>query len=122
MSFKIKPSWPEKHAIESNMARKEYNAVYRELQNFYALVDKAAATGIGPVIHFIRKATFVEFGGPNLWNRRTELLIREIEQRNAEWFDEEMYLDLDTQWQLSGLDREEHLFSDVEIICSRCGR
>lgn len=121
--FEIKPAFPEMPEVKEAMNNRDYNHAYRCLQNFYAMVCQTAiAPGAEHYTTALRQLTFVPFGGPNHWNRVTELIIREIEKTDASNVGRSLYEDLELDWKLSGLNREEYLRGDIEIVCSRCGR
>ena len=121
--FEIKPAFPDTLEVEGAMSRRDYNYAFRCLQNFYALASQG---GVSPAADTytptLRRLTFVPFGGPNNWNRVTELIMREIEKADAKHAGRILFEDLELDWKLSGLNREEYLNGEVEIVCSRCGR
>lgn len=121
--FPIKPDFPSISLVRTGVREGDLNNVWRILQNFLALVEQAP---ISPQAHQytlqLRDATFIPFGGPNLWNRRTELILREIEAADAAHTGLTMHENLEVEWAKSGLNREENLYGDVEIVCTRCGR
>ena len=109
--------------VEGAMTRRDYNHAFRCLQNFFALVsDGSISPAADTYTPALRRLTFVPFGGPNNWNRVTELVLREIEKADARQLGTPLFEDLEMDWKLSGLNREEYLYGDVEIVCSRCGR
>jgi hypothetical protein len=123
MAFPIKADIPEQMEVSARMRAGDLNGVFRIIQNFYALVKKAAVSPGGHIyLTWLRKITFIPFGGPNLWNRKTELMFREIERAEAKHYNEDLHPNLEVEWKSSGLEREVHLHGNIEIICSRCGR
>ena len=123
MTFKIKPDFPDLLEVEGAMNVGDYNHVWKCLQNFYALVFQAVVSPAATdVCAQLRLLTFRPFGGPRNWNRVSELMFREIERADAGHLGVPLHEALDKDWELSGLDREEYLHANVEIVCSRCGR
>ena len=121
--FEIKPTLIDIDEIKGAMGLGNFNHAWRCLQNFYAILQHSVTSP--DITHYtgrLRRITFAPYGGPNLWNRKTELMFREMEKVQAEHLHQVLHEDLDAEWVLSGLDREEHLHGNIEIVCSRCGR
>ena len=80
-----------------------YGIILEELEKLLLYVRKLPISGL--LIGKIRGALFVPFGGPDLFNRKVSLFMKEIEAYNEAWqnpVDEE---ELKLGWKLSGLER-----------------
>ena len=80
-----------------------HDYIIEELEILLLFVRKLPISGLA--VGEIRGATFVPFGGPDLFNRKAALLTKEIEAYNGKWknpVDEEALIE---EWQLSGLNR-----------------
>lgn len=121
--FEIKPKFIDFDEIKGAMGLGYFNHAWKCLQDFYALLKHSVTS---PDITYytgrLRRITFVPYGGPNSWNRKTELMFREMEKIQAEHLHQTLHEALDNEWELSGLKREEYLHGNVEFTCSRCGR
>jgi hypothetical protein len=103
MSKKVKCYWPDE--IEAFVKGGNYDSAWYALLATYRFACVAAC-----VLDYgaYRKAVFVPFGGPGLWNRATMLLIKEIEGVNERNFGRDVASEskLAQEWTLSGLSRE----------------
>jgi len=80
-----------------------HDHIIEELENLLLFVRFQPISGLA--VGEIRGATFAPFGGPDLFNRKVSLLMKEIEAYNGKWknpVDEEALIE---EWQLSGLNR-----------------
>jgi len=76
--------------------------VEKELRQLLAFVVHMPVVGMD--FHTIRSGLFIPFGGPSLWNRKVDLLVREIEYANDKHFGQGTPVP-DWEWTLSGIDR-----------------
>lgn len=101
----MKPKFLSAHEIGPLVKAGSYRLVWYSLLSLYHFVVQNAA-----VLHYdlYRRATFVPFGGPQLWNRLTSLLIKEIEIANERHFGKHLDAEdrMGMEWQLSGYTRE----------------
>ena len=80
-----------------------YDIILEELEKLLLYVRVHGILGL--LVGKIRGAVFVPFGGPDLFNRKVSLLMKEVEAYNGAWknpVDEE---ELKLGWKLSGLKR-----------------
>jgi hypothetical protein len=78
-----------------------HSYVLLKLKELLLFVRTHAISGLG--IKQIRSIVFVPFGGPDLFNRKSSLLLAEIEAHNEKQpIDEEKF---DKEYKLSGLKR-----------------
>ncbi len=80
-----------------------HDVILEELEKLLLYVRVRPIVGLG--VKAIRGSVSVPFGGPDLFNRKTSLLLAEIEANQEAWkqpIDEEKF---DTEYKLSGLKR-----------------
>ena len=80
-----------------------HDLVIEKLEKLLLYVRDHPIVGLG--VKEIRSVVFVPFGGPNLFNRKSGLLLAEIEANQSRWkapIDEEKF---DREYKLSGLRR-----------------
>ena len=84
-------------------AEEWYEIILEELEKLLLYVRKMPISGL--LIDKIRRAAFVPFGGPDMFNRKAALYLGEVQAYNEAWqtpLDED---ELARGWKLSGLKR-----------------
>jgi hypothetical protein len=89
------------------------STICRELTPVLATTEEELRKLLGFVVHVpvsgmnmgaMRKALFIPFGGPCLWNKKVALLLREIEYANDRHCGKGTPVP-DWEWKVAGLDR-----------------